>query len=322
MWDQVALDRIETATNPERTAEIGALVMQPGLAHLCLVKGQMTILKARVEVNIPRKRAGASANAKAHNKFFDACYQAISRHIDFGVIKVLLVAGPGFVADDFVAYVVNHATRHDDRSVLENRSKMLVAKASSGHKRAVEEVLSDPKVLSQLNDVHAAAEMRVLDDFFAMLRNDASRAFYGYGHVAMATENAAVDKLLITDALFRAADPRERRKYVDLVEGVRESRGEVHLFSSLHVSGEQLGQITGVAAILRFPLPDLEDMAVDDSSDDEDGTAESKLQSAEDMLGADTAGGLYDPDAEEAAAARRAADDDAVAREMRDNLQL
>jgi protein pelota len=27
----------------------------------------------------------------------------------------------------------------------------------------------------------------------------------------------------------------------------------------MHVSGEQLQQLTGIAAILRFPLPDLED---------------------------------------------------------------
>lgn len=34
------------------------------------------------------------------------------------------------------------------------------------------------------------------------------------------------------------------------------------MFSSLHTSGEQLGQMTGIAAILTYPLPDLEDMEV------------------------------------------------------------
>lgn len=35
--------------------------------------------------------------------------------------------------------------------------------------------------------------------------------------------------------------------------------GTVHVFSGMHASGEQLNQLTGIAAILRFPLPDLED---------------------------------------------------------------
>jgi hypothetical protein len=35
--------------------------------------------------------------------------------------------------------------------------------------------------------------------------------------------------------------------------------GNVLLFSSLHTSGEQLAQLTGIAAILNFPLFELED---------------------------------------------------------------
>lgn len=34
--------------------------------------------------------------------------------------------------------------------------------------------------------------------------------------------------------------------------------GTVHLFSGMHSSGERLAQISGVAAVLRFPLPDLD----------------------------------------------------------------
>jgi len=120
-------------------------------------------------------------------------------------------------------------------------------------------------------------QTRALNDFFTMLRTDPLRAFYGYRHIEMANENAAIDKLLISDSLFRSTDPRERRKFVDLVESVRENGGEVFLFSSLHVSGEQLGKITGIAAILRFPLPDLEDVELEDDSDDDDDADDSKL---------------------------------------------
>ena len=66
--------------------------------------------------------------------------------------------------------------------------------------------------------------------------------------------------LLITDDLFRNSDIARRQKFVELVNSVKDSGGTVHVFSSLHVSGEQLAQISGIAAILRFPLPDLEDI--------------------------------------------------------------
>ena len=55
----------------------------------------------------------------------------------------------------------------------------------------------------------------------------------------------------------------QRARWVALVEGVREAGGRALIFSSAHFSGEQLNQLSGVAAILRFPLPDLEDEDLD-----------------------------------------------------------
>ena len=51
----------------------------------------------------------------------------------------------------------------------------------------------------------------------------------------------------------------ERRKYVALVEDVRNTNGEVFIFSRLHASGEQLSSLSGVAAILRYNIGDLEE---------------------------------------------------------------
>ena len=104
-----------------------------------------------------------------------------------------------------------------------------------------------------------------------MLASDEQRAWYGPDHVALAVDRGAVGTLLISDELFRAGDPEVRRRYVSLVEGVREKRGEVLMFSSMHESGQrmyhnidellvlmsvptELNQITGIAAILTFPL--------------------------------------------------------------------
>ncbi|KXJ82084.1 hypothetical protein RP20_CCG015627 [Aedes albopictus] len=75
-----------------------------------------------------------------------------------------------------------------------------------------------------------------------------------------------ISKLVVHDlcpSLFKleqtCQDVATRKEYVQLVDSVRDSGGEVKIFSSMHVSGEQLAQLTGVAAILRFPMPELED---------------------------------------------------------------
>jgi protein pelota len=74
-WDSVALDRVKDACDVSKKAEVGAIVLQEGnllvqrercvmigLANLCLLTEHMTILRQRIEMNIPRKDKGSSSN--------------------------------------------------------------------------------------------------------------------------------------------------------------------------------------------------------------------------------------------------------------------
>ena len=197
-WDQIFLDRIDEACNPDRQAEVAAVVMHTGLAHVCLVTGALTITKARIDVNIPKKRTGSSQNAKAINKFFEAVYQAILRHVDFTKVKVVLLGSPGYVKDDFFKYVQQEAVRRDDRPLIENKTKFVLCKASNGHKHALEEVFSDPGIMSRMTDTKVAKETEVLNRFMRMMDTDPDRAYYGFAHVTKAHEQLAIDSLLVT----------------------------------------------------------------------------------------------------------------------------
>ena len=66
--------------------------------------------------------------------------------------------------------------------------------------------------------------------------------------------------------MFRAQNVSERKKYMELVEKVREVGSEVKIFSNLHMSGEQLDQLSGLCSILRFLMQELE--YTDDSDSD------------------------------------------------------
>ncbi|KAK6046421.1 eRF1 domain 3 [Cooperia oncophora] len=99
------------------------------------------------------------------------------------------------------------------------------------------------------------------------MSTEPDRAFYGYKHVMMANKEQAIETLLLSDSLFRSQDLETRKRYVALVESVREQNGTVLIFSSMHVSGEQLSLLTGCAAILRFPMPDIEDDTLSDEDE-------------------------------------------------------
>ena len=101
------------------------------------------------------------------------------------------------------------------------------------------------ELLAQLEDTKALREVKALQTFFELLNTDQSRAFYGLKHVQAACGRGAVEELLVTDALFRSLDEATRRSYVDLVEEAKAQGANVHVFSSLHVSGEALQEVCG-----------------------------------------------------------------------------
>ncbi|KAH6790550.1 Eukaryotic release factor 1 family protein [Perilla frutescens var. hirtella] len=260
-WDSLALDVLHQASDPKASADLAIVLMQEGLCHILLVGKSMTLTRARIETSIPRKHGPAVAGYdKALTKFFENVLQAFLKHVDFNVVRCAVIASPGFTKDQFHKHLLLEAERRQLRSVIENKSRIILVHTTSGYKHSLREVLEAPNVINMIKDTKAAQEVRGLKDFFAMLSNDPERACYGPKHVEVAHERMAIQTLLITDELFRSSDVATRKKYVNLVDSVKASGGTVHIFSSMHVSGEQLAQLTGIAAILRFPLPDLDDI--------------------------------------------------------------
>ncbi|KAG8487191.1 hypothetical protein CXB51_020841 [Gossypium anomalum] len=261
IWDSLALDVLRQASDPGASADLAVVLMQEGLANILLVGKSMTSTRSRIETSIPRKHGPAIAGYEsALKKFFENVLQAFLKHVDFNVVRCAVIASPGFTKDQFHRHLMLEAERRQLRPIIENKSRIILVHTSSGYKHSLREVLDAPNVMSMIKDTKAAQEVRALKDFFDMLSNDPARACYGPKHVEIAHERMAVQTLLITDNLFRNSDVITRQKYVNLVNSVKNSGGTAHIFSSMHVSGEQLAQLTGIAAILRFPLPDLEDI--------------------------------------------------------------
>jgi len=48
-----------------QNADVAAVVMQEGLAHICLITSSMTLVRAKIDQCIPRKRKG---NVQQHEK--------------------------------------------------------------------------------------------------------------------------------------------------------------------------------------------------------------------------------------------------------------
>ena len=239
----------------------------------------------------------ANAHPKALASFFDKVVASCSRKVDFGVVKCFVVAGPGFTKDAFKKHLEGLLSGSPVSSSAEPLppetatpasfaaaalQRLVLSHASCAYKHALREVLASKAVAAQICDTSAAREAAALGALFDTLAREPSRAFYGPGHVAAAAELGAIKTLMLSDSLFRvttgggggekgssasssAVDVIKRRAgWEALAENVRSAGGEVLVFSAAHSTGAALDKITGCAALLRFPAPQLEDLELED----------------------------------------------------------
>ena len=267
-WDLISLKTIKEAADPSSTAELAAVLLEGGLANVCLVTRNMTVPLARIEQSIPKQRQGSSNTQKATEKFYQTILHTMLSKFNFEVLKAVIIASPGFYKDDFHKWLLEEAFKKDIKPIVNNKHMFLLCRASSGHKYSLKEILQDPLVLDKLVDVKATREIGLLEKFHETFNREPNRAFYGYNDVSYACEAGAIDTCMCTDELFRANDVAERKKYIALAEAVEKQGGTFVVFSTLHVSGERLRDLTGIAAILRYKLEIPKEEDDDDLSDD------------------------------------------------------
>jgi hypothetical protein len=54
-------------------------------------------------------------------------FGAVVRHVDWSIVKCLVIAGPGFAKDTFKSYLEAEAVRRDVRPLIENKASIITA---------------------------------------------------------------------------------------------------------------------------------------------------------------------------------------------------
>ena len=118
-----------------------------GTAAICLVSEHMTVIRQRIEVNIPRKRAGSSTlHDKGLDKYYETVYASFLRHLPFKTLRVIVLASPGFVKDAIYDYIFAEALRTNNKALLQARNKFVRVHVNSPHVHSLVEALKSPEV--------------------------------------------------------------------------------------------------------------------------------------------------------------------------------
>ncbi len=262
-WDSVAVEELKEALRDDRGDTIAAVIMSDNSANVCIISAHQTIVKQRIEGSLPKKLAASSDVQSGTNRFFDDVLTALLDAVDFSMPRLLLLASPGFTARNFRAFMTDKGARTGDSKLGRIGREAVVVHTSTGNTHSLNEALRSPEVAARMSNAKSRSESKIMDEVMERLRKDDGRVAYGVLPVTHAVDEGAVGRgggvLLINNGLFRSQDIATRKRFVAIVDKVKEYGGETILLSSDHESGQRLDGLGGIAAILTYPIYELDE---------------------------------------------------------------
>lgn len=256
-WDRIHFDYLKEGDQTSLgSAESGAILIEEGFANIYYLKTNFSLWRARVEKSLPKKRPGFAGDSfeKALNSFFEGVINAFKTSFDLEKVKSVVVAGPGFTPGQFMKYMKEQsetAVHSDLAPIIKN---IVVTHAPNAYKSSLEEVFKDKSVTDKMINLRAVQEVKIFDEFLKILKLEPDLITYGEREVIEASKLKAIKQLLISDELFRSKDFRKRRMFIQICDDVKKSGGQVAYFNTMHPSGERLNEMTGIGAILHYPI--------------------------------------------------------------------
>lgn len=228
-WRPLDRERIARAVKASVYGVIHILTLEEGEAELFRLRqyGPESVITVTAG-------SGKGAGIESRTGFFDLVLGYIAE-----ISGPLIIAGPGFIKDDFVRYAKGRSSESAGRAVIVETRRI--------GRGAVQEVIGKGALDKLFDDLQLSREVQMMDEVLMRISKDGA-VTYGRAEVAQAIEFGAVEQVLIVDSLLR--DP----EIMQIVETAENMRAAVVVLSGQFEPGERLAALGGIAALLRYKL--------------------------------------------------------------------
>jgi len=232
-------ERLEEATEAAENPDVAIATVEEGAAYVHTVQQYGTEEYASFT-----KPTGKGDYSRPREELFAELGEALA-HLDADAV---ILAGPGFTKQDALDYI-----KEEHRDLADH---ITTVDTSAAGDRGVHEVLKRGAVDEVQKETRISKEATLIDDLTAEIAQGA-KATYGPEDVAEAAEFGAIETLLVVDERLRQERQNEGDWEIDVnevIESVEQQGGDVVVFSSEFDPGQQLSNLGGIAAILRYRL--------------------------------------------------------------------
>lgn len=232
-------ERLEEAEQSAENPDVAIATVEEGQAHVHTVAQYGTDEYASLS-----GPTGKGEYARSRSELFSELTDVLPRL----EVDAIILAGPGFTKQDAYDYIEAEAPGLADLITMVDTSAV--------GDRGVHEVLKRGAVEDVQAETRIAREAELIDDLTRRIAEGA-KAAYGIDAVEEAAEFGAIETLLILDERLREERGDEGEWDLDvndLITTVEQKGGDVVVFSSEFDPARQLGNLGGVAALLRYRL--------------------------------------------------------------------
>ena len=169
--------------------------------------------------------------------------------------EAIIIAGPGFVKDDFFSFVLDKDHELAKRARIEQTSSIGMSGFIEVLKRGAVERLRKEERLTR--------EVTLMDRLMMEIsKEEGEKAVYGTEEVKKALEYGAIETLMVCDDKLMVPEMEEgqgakgegREEIEKLLERVERERGKIVVFSTEFEPGKRLKGLGGISALLRFSI--------------------------------------------------------------------
>ena len=236
-WPKWAIKRINQAIDASKKLSAIIIVLEDDTATIGLMRQFGIEYYGPIKGNVSGKRIIDKNRQKNIIQFYEKIVESIEK---FDSIQNIIIAGPGFVKNDFYDYIKD---KHKDLA-----KKAVIESTGSGGRVGIAEVLKKGTVEKLTSENRVALEMMAINNLLSEIGKNSSKIVYGLKETKNAINLGAVSQLLILDTIVAGENMG------DLMDMVENMKGEVMVISSEHDGGKQLESLGGMAAVLRYEI--------------------------------------------------------------------
>lgn len=236
-WPKWAIKRLNQAIDASKKLSAIIVALEDDSATLGLMRQFGIEYYGPIRGHVSGKRILDKNRQKNIVQFYEKVIDSIEK---FDSIQNIIIAGPGFVKNDFYDYIKEKHKDLAQKSILES--------TGSGGRVGIAEVLKKGTVEKLTSENRVALEMMEINKLLSEIGRNSSKIVYGLKETTNAINLGAVSELLVLDAKVASENMG------DLMDMVENMKGEVMVISSEHEGGKQLESLGGMAAILRYDI--------------------------------------------------------------------